>query len=269
MTLCKCKCGREVKKGNRYISGHNKRKHPPINPNIIKYCKCKCGEQIKIKKHHNKFNIPNYINGHYWKGRLKSKEHIINLSKSNSGKKRSCEVKKKQRITNIKLHAKKQEKICPSKKILEELYKTKTLSEINKLFYGVFIPKLFKKYNIKKRLHSETQKMIHNKLEVRELKSKVSTGKNNSMWKDGRSFELYPSEFNETLKNKIRKRDNYACQLCFKTKKENNNNSLCVHHIDYNKKNNNLKNLLSLCNSCHARTNDKRKYWQNLFNIKR
>jgi hypothetical protein len=36
-------------------------------------------------------------------------------------------------------------------------------------------------------------------------------------------------------------------------------------HIDYNKKNCNPNNLISLCNSCHSKTNFDRKYWINYF----
>lgn len=34
-----------------------------------------------------------------------------------------------------------------------------------------------------------------------------------------------------------------------------------VHHIDYNKNNNNKDNLISLCISCHVKSNWKRKDW--------
>ena len=42
-------------------------------------------------------------------------------------------------------------------------------------------------------------------------------------------------------------------------------NGFDVHHIDYDKKNNSKKNLITLCRSCHAKTNFKRKEWQTLF----
>ena len=41
--------------------------------------------------------------------------------------------------------------------------------------------------------------------------------------------------------------------------------TLHVHHIDYDKKNNNENNLISLCCSCHAQTNFKREDWQEYF----
>jgi len=41
---------------------------------------------------------------------------------------------------------------------------------------------------------------------------------------------------------------------------------LSVHHIDYDKMNSNEKNLISLCVSCHGKTNINRKHWIIFFN---
>ena len=38
-----------------------------------------------------------------------------------------------------------------------------------------------------------------------------------------------------------------------------------VHHIDYNKNNCDPKNLITLCNNCHSKTNTNRKYWVGYF----
>jgi len=83
-------------------------------------------------------------------------------------------------------------------------------------------------------------------------------------WKGGSSFEPYSSDFNEALKEKIRNRDNRTCQLCG-IKEEELNRKLDVHHIDYDKKNCNEENLISLCKSCHMKTNFKRKYYRKAF----
>jgi hypothetical protein len=40
---------------------------------------------------------------------------------------------------------------------------------------------------------------------------------------------------------------------------------LHVHRVDYNKKNCETSNLISLCNSCHMRTNFNRKEWKNKY----
>jgi len=54
-----------------------------------------------------------------------------------------------------------------------------------------------------------------------------------------------------------------VCQLCGKTK-EQNKEKLSIHHIDYNKDNCDPKNLISLCGSCHVKTNFTRDYWEEL-----
>ena len=72
------------------------------------------------------------------------------------------------------------------------------------------------------------------------------------------------------LKKIIRKRDDYQCQMCFIHQEElliETNRSLSIHHIDYNKKNSKLNNLISLCNNCHIQTNRNRVFWENYFNI--
>lgn len=84
------------------------------------------------------------------------------------------------------------------------------------------------------------------------------SGENHPNWKGGTSSEEYGKEFNQQLKNKIRQRDNYKCQEC--GLKGSNKNHI-VHHIDYNKKNNDEDNLILLCNSCHSKTNFNRLFW--------
>lgn len=88
-------------------------------------------------------------------------------------------------------------------------------------------------------------------------------GEGHPNWLGGKSFEPYSIDWNETLKKAIRERDSYTCQLCGRpqdTKKQH-----AVHHIDYNKKNCNPENLITLCCSCHIRTNKNRKEWENYF----
>jgi hypothetical protein len=89
-------------------------------------------------------------------------------------------------------------------------------------------------------------------------KSKKYCMENNPNWKGGKSFELYPEGWHKELKTTIRKRDRFICKICGK-------NGYHVHHIDYNKKNLDLNNLITLCGSCHTKTNFKRDYWQMYF----
>ena len=57
-----------------------------------------------------------------------------------------------------------------------------------------------------------------------------------------------------------------------KTQKEKWQNpeykEIAIHHIDYNKKNNNPLNLISLCNFCNVSVNASREEWTNYFQNK-
>ena len=92
-------------------------------------------------------------------------------------------------------------------------------------------------------------------------------GKKHPNWQGGISFEPYAPEFNGELKTQIRKRDNYTCQMCGK-KQENSKRKLSVHHINYNKKNNDLDNLITLCISCNNKVNFQRGFWLGYFYAK-
>ena len=94
----------------------------------------------------------------------------------------------------------------------------------------------------------------------RELYKNKRFGEKNKNWKGGKSYEIYALEFNNYLKEKIRIRDNYKCQLCNKYQIDSRR-KLNIHHIDYNKQNNKENNLISLCDQCHSKTNGKRHYW--------
>lgn len=75
----------------------------------------------------------------------------------------------------------------------------------------------------------------------------------------GFEVEYYPSQWRTLLKKQIRERDFFSCQIC---KKKPSNT---VHHIDYEKQNCNFTNLVTLCKSCHGKTNFNRVYWKDFF----
>lgn len=92
------------------------------------------------------------------------------------------------------------------------------------------------------------------------LRARYLSGENNPLWNNGSSYEPYGKEFNNKLKEQVRKRDNYACRECGYAQGQLGY-KLPVHHIDYDKTNNGLGNLISLCKSCHAQTNFGREDW--------
>jgi len=90
----------------------------------------------------------------------------------------------------------------------------------------------------------------------------------NPNWKGGIAYEPYSADFNEHLKEQIRQRDGFQCQLCGITQDEHiqqHNKRLAIHHIDYDKKNSKPSNLITLCIACNSRANGRREYHQQLF----
>lgn len=97
----------------------------------------------------------------------------------------------------------------------------------------------------------------------RKKQSERSIGKNNPNWKGGISCEPYCDAWaDKEYKESIKQRDGYRCMNpdCWKTSKR-----LSIHHIDYNKKNCKLNNLITLCNSCNSRANKDREWHQNFY----
>lgn len=70
-------------------------------------------------------------------------------------------------------------------------------------------------------------------------------GRNNHGYIDGKHARK-----NRNLKEEVRKRNNYICQRCGKTQKEESQ-KLSVHHKDGDDTNNILGNMITYCNSCH------------------
>lgn len=128
------------------------------------------------------------------------------------------------------------------------------------------------KKQMSNKVKGQNNPMYGTKRKDMSLRNKLITypGNKNPNWKGGISFEPYASEWTNKLKEQIRKRDNYKCQLCYKTQKEefkDINRKLSIHHIDYNKKNCKDNNLITLCNKCNSKVNFNRKWWKFIFKL--
>lgn len=119
-----------------------------------------------------------------------------------------------------------------------------------------------------KLLPDETrQKMSNAKMGDKNPNYGKWTGEDNPQWLGGISFLPYSPSFNQQRKDKVRVRDNFICQLCGVPELECNQR-LSVHHIDYDKMNSRMDNLIALCNSCNLKVNTNREYWTEHFNEK-
>lgn len=164
-----------------------------------------------------------------------------------------------QKYTIEKLSAPKIAKIlnCGTRAVTQRLWKYE-ITVRNTKEAMMLLNRSGKNNNFYGKKHSEvtTLKMSKNHIDV--------NGENNPSWKGGKSFEPYPIKWNNQLRESIRKRDNYKCQVCGCTQEENNR-KLDVHHIDYVKENLDPNNLISLCKPCHMKTNTNREYWIQYF----
>lgn len=151
----------------------------------------------------------------------------------------------------------------------------------NKNKYGIYSKEYLEKLRIS---HLGQSGYWQDKKRYKETKDKVSKtvlklwanpeyrekhlGENNPNWKENKTKERYSEDWNKSLREAIRQRDNYQCQVC-KIPQEQLERQLAVHHIDYNKKNCHPNNLISLCCSCHMKTNGKKETkekWKLFFN---
>ena len=103
------------------------------------------------------------------------------------------------------------------------------------------------------------------KQEMSRIRKGLLAGEKHPNWMGGKSFELYTVDWTETLRVSIRERDRYICKTCGKKQGDIAHD---IHHIDYDKKNCNPDNLITLCHSCHTKTNFNRKYWINYYDNK-
>jgi hypothetical protein len=117
--------------------------------------------------------------------------------------------------------------------------------------------------NYGKRCSEETKKKLsdankgkhYHSEEIRKRISDANKGENNPNYKGGTSIKEFEEAYNmeleqwKELAQKIRKRDNFTCQLCGKK------SATDVHHIIPRriKIDNSPDNLITLCRSCHAK----------------
>lgn len=98
---------------------------------------------------------------------------------------------------------------------------------------------------------------------IRKTTNMVGSG--NPNWKGGIQSEPYcPSWSIQDFKESIKIRDNYKCMnpCCF-----NRSKILVIHHIDYDKKNCDRDNLITLCNSCNVSANYNRVWHEEWYKI--
>ena len=273
---CKCGCGKFTKWNKQH-----KRYNTYINGHVWKNRKLLEAHRKNISLNHARmFNKDNP-----WFGKKHSEKTKLKISISNKGKKLSEEVKRKISFAVSgeknpfynKKHMKKTKRII-------SIANTGRNSGVNHYLYGKHLSETTKKlislnhadmsgknspwFGKKHSVYSKNliSKAKIGKIHTEETKKKMSLSRmfnKNPNWQGGISFEPYGLGWTKTLKESVRQRDNYTCKLCGIKQKTNKKHD--VHHIDYNKKNNDPDNLITLCNSCHAKITSNRNRWTKMF----
>ena len=113
-----------------------------------------------------------------------------------------------------------------------------------------------------KRKMSENRHGINQGIKRPEHSIKMS-GEGNPNWQGGLSYEPYcPLWKDKEYKDYIKERDSNKC-----SNPDCNGKStrLCIHHINYDKKDCRPGNLITVCRSCNARANFNRGMWEMLY----
>lgn len=207
-------------------------------------CACGCKTELNFSKgRKNK----KYVKGHFSRVDNRGAKARKGISSWNKGISRTDEEKKN--ISHAIISAKKKStyKFTDLHKInISNALKRKIKSKewTNKILLS---RENNPRYELVKQQISKTMK---EKYKRGEIKSQFYI---DGRWKkDPNSmYNQYGGDFTEELKQKIRLRDNWTCQLCSKLR------SVHVHHIDLNKLNNHETNLIVLCSKCHAKHHHK------------
>jgi hypothetical protein len=181
-----------------------------------------------------------------WDEGIYSKDRNEKISQSHKGKLKPWLYKEKEIFY----------KVCKCGK--------KFITPFNKrIFCSKFCSANYTTKYIKGEVEKDRRKKISEKLKGKLPKNiNMLHGSHHWNWKGGISCEPYCEIWlNNEYKNSIKERDKYSClnPECSKL-----NNKLCIHHIDYNKKNCHPFNLITLCFSCNGKANKNREwheYW--------
>ena len=275
-----------------------------VSEEQVTYCKCGCGQITKISQRTGTSNI--YVFGHSNKGKSLSDDHKRQIGNANRGSHSNLghelTDEHKQKLSDAHKGISTWNKgISPSEETREKIRNTlkgnipwnkgltaemdervrivtENLAKSNR--GRKCTPKAIENMKghtpwnkgLKNCYNEDTLKQMSESLTGRhhtqQTKMKISNtmqGENNRLWQGGISFEPYCHKFNNNMKERVRNKHNRTCFLCGE---KENEQKLCVHHVDYHKKQGCGEHewrLVPLCRGCHARTNTNREQWELYF----
>jgi hypothetical protein len=255
--LCNCGCGKQVASSNpkvKFIHGHNSYKKF-LSEDTLK----KRSTSLKLSWDRNperKKNLSEKMKGNNPAQGKEARRKISEALKGSVHTEEQRAINSKAQLDYWENHPEKRE---------ERSIKRKNLWKNNKSYRDKMAKSMAAVYSnpeVRNKIR-EASKRLWMTEEYREKHSR----ENNPNWQGGISGEpIYPLDWKEELKEIVRKRDGYICQVCLMPEKKLKR-KLHVHHIDYDRKNCDLDNLISLCHHDHMRTNapGDRERWQEIF----
>jgi hypothetical protein len=216
-------------------------------------CECGCGQEVKpgnrfIHGHHAKLRVGWH---HTEEAKKKLREKHIGTVISEETKQKMSKARKENPT-----------RYWEGKKFSEE--HKKKIRETTKKTYENPEVRLSCGRKGRKILEPQKQavrKYMKNAWKIPEFRNKLIRERANN-WRGGTTFKEYGYEFDNRNRAEIYERDNYTCQ---NPECSSSVSRIDTHHIDYNKQNHDKRNIVTLCSSCHSKTNFNRSYWKEYY----
>lgn len=254
--LCECGCGNCAKPGNKFVIGHNRQGKKQSNEEkqkrAISLSKSWANDFERKKEQSERMSGDNNP-----AKRLEAREKISIKGKGKIISQEQRTINKEAQLKYWKEHPEKKEE---NSNIMKKRWQKREFQEKMK----ISMQKVYNNPEVRNKIVEASKRLWKTKDYIDK-----HSGVNNPNWQGGISGEpQYVKDWTYSLKEAIRERDNYVCQIC-SSPQEEQNRKLHIHHIDYDKTNCNPDNLISLCHSCHVKTNNKdREKWKHIFKNK-